>query len=125
VADEIARESSKKQDVLPGFWFFNLAVVLTATGRAADVSGLTTGVTRTPWVEAGSAFAQGDFSAASEVLRRMGCRSEAAYVRLCAAEATVSSGEAERELALARDFYVEVGATGYLARTERLRRRPA
>jgi class 3 adenylate cyclase/tetratricopeptide (TPR) repeat protein len=78
---------------------------------------------RTPWLEAGSAIAAGDFSRAVEVLASVGLWTYEAYARLRAAEQLVQQGrriEADEQLRSALAFYREVGATAYLRRGEDL-----
>jgi hypothetical protein len=78
---------------------------------------------QTPWLEASSSIASGEFSRAAEVLGASGLRTHEACARLRAAEQLISAGrrpEGEAELARALAFYREVGATVYLRQAEAL-----
>jgi tetratricopeptide (TPR) repeat protein len=86
-------------------------------GRGRDLAPmLDKASVRTPWIEAGRAMLNGEFTGAADVLTDRGAVTYAAYARLLAAE---RSGDASG-LADAIAFFQRVGATAYLARAEAL-----
>jgi tetratricopeptide (TPR) repeat protein len=77
----------------------------------------------TPWTDAALAVGNGDLAGAAVILERTGARVLEAAVRLRAAQAAAAEGrhaDAARQLAPARAFYREVGASAYLAEAEAL-----
>jgi hypothetical protein len=82
------------------------------------------GVTvRTPWVDAGLAFADGDFDGAIAIYEGTGALTDVALVRLRAARSMVEAGrrtEADAYLQAALAFYRSVGARHYISEGEAL-----
>jgi hypothetical protein len=96
-------------------WFLDIAVVLTALDRRAELETLAewTSTPPTPWRDAGLAFGRGDPHEAAEILGRIGASAFEAEARLLAARAGLDA-----ELSKAIEFFREVGATAYLAEAE-------
>jgi class 3 adenylate cyclase/tetratricopeptide (TPR) repeat protein len=96
-------------------WFPDIAVVLTALDRRAELDKLAewTSTPPTPWRDAGLAFSRGDPLEAAEILRRIGASAFEAEARLLAARAGLDA-----ELPKAIEFFREVGASAYLAEAE-------
>jgi len=95
----------------------DLAVALLAHGLSAEEELSTRGVPPSPWLEAASAFADGDPGRAAELYRRIGSLPDEAYARLTAARELIAEGylvEGETELAQAVSFYRRVGADLHL-----------
>ena len=115
-----------QQGVLPTApdWSGDLAVVLQALGRGAElVELLTEAKTSTPWLEAAAAVAAGDWQRAADLYEQMEAGPDAAFARLQAAKLLVRAGrraEANEQLSRALDFYRQVGAIGYLGEADAL-----
>jgi class 3 adenylate cyclase/tetratricopeptide (TPR) repeat protein len=78
---------------------------------------------RTPWVDAGLAFADGDFDRAIAIYEGTGALPDVAFVRLRAARSMVEAGrraEADAYLHEALAFYRSVGARHYISEGEAL-----
>jgi hypothetical protein len=78
---------------------------------------------RTPWLEAGLAFADGDFDRAIAIYEGTGALPDVALVRLRAARTMVEAGrraEADAYLNEALAFYRSVGARHYISEGEAL-----
>jgi class 3 adenylate cyclase len=95
----------------------DLAVALLASGLSAEEELGGRGVPPTPWLEAASAFADGEFRQAAELYAAIGSLPDEAYARLTAARELLAEGdvvEGETELATAVTFYRRVGADLHL-----------
>jgi class 3 adenylate cyclase/tetratricopeptide (TPR) repeat protein len=105
-------------------WSGDLAVVLEALGRGAELLALLADAkTRTRWLEAAAAVAAGEFQRAADLYDQIGAQPEAAFARLQAAKHLVKAGrgaEANPQLTQALAFYRQVAATGYLREGETL-----
>ena len=105
-------------------WSGDLAVVLEALGRSAELLGVIADAkTPTRWQEAASAVAAGDFQRAAELYAKIESLPDEAFARLQAAKRLASAGrrgEASRQLSQALAFLRQVGATGYLREGEAL-----
>jgi class 3 adenylate cyclase len=99
-------------------WIVDLALALHELGRAPELLAATDAVAaRTGWLEAVTAFADGDPRAAAERFARIGSLPDEALARLRAAEALAAAGnraEAHAELERAVAFHRRVGATRHL-----------
>jgi tetratricopeptide (TPR) repeat protein len=99
-------------------WSGDLALVLEALGRGAELLELAAGVAApTRWLRAGTAMAAGRFAEAADAYAEIGSRPDEAFARLRAGERLLAAGhraEADRQLERALAFYREVGAAGYL-----------
>jgi len=76
-----------------------------------------------PWLDAVRAFVSGNMRQAAEVYAKIGSRPDEAAARLEAARQLLAAGreaEGQAELAAARSFYQEVGATAYLEEADYL-----
>jgi hypothetical protein len=88
-------------------------------GRVDEFLAAAADAMPTRWLTAATAFARGDHAAAIRELDEMGCRPQAAYTRLAAAEALSAAGrDPSAPLSEALEFYRSVGATLYLRRGE-------
>ena len=77
----------------------------------------------TPWTRAGRAVLAGDLPGAADMLDEIGAATQAAFLRLRAAEQLVHEGrraEADDQLSRALAFYRSVGATRYIREGEAL-----
>jgi tetratricopeptide (TPR) repeat protein len=98
---------------------------LSLVGREGFLSFVDEGGTtvRTPWLEAGLAFADGDFDGAIAIYESAGALSDVALVRLRAARSMVEAGrraEADAYLHDALAFYRSVGAQHFVSEGEAL-----
>lgn len=101
----------------------DLALVLQTLGRASDLQGLTRIWTATPWRQAATAIATGDFQHAADHYAHIGSLPDAAFARLQAANQSLAAGhraEASAQLQLALGFYRQVRASAYLREGEAL-----
>ncbi len=76
-----------------------------------------------PWLDAVREFVSGNLRQAAEVYAKIGSRPDEAEARLEAARQLLAAdreAEGEAELAAARSFYQEVGATAYLEEAEHI-----
>jgi class 3 adenylate cyclase/tetratricopeptide (TPR) repeat protein len=105
-------------------WSGELAIVLQALGRGAELAELIARVTTpTPWLRAATAVAKGDFLQAAELYAEIGSRPDEAFARLRVAQQLVAGEqeiEASKQLQQALVFYGEVGARLYLREAEAL-----
>jgi DNA-binding SARP family transcriptional activator/class 3 adenylate cyclase len=110
--------------LLVQMWSGELAHVLRALGRAAELTDLAaTVVTPTPWLQAATAVAAGHLEHAAELYTQIGSLPDAAYARLRAAEQLLAAGrrtESTTQLERARSFYQQVSASAYLREAEAL-----
>jgi tetratricopeptide (TPR) repeat protein len=105
-------------------WSGDLAVVLQALGRATDMQELTRVWTATPWRQAATAIATGDFEHAAGLYGRIGSLPDEAFARLHATKQLLAAGhrvEANAQLQAALGFYRQVKANTYLHEGETLR----
>jgi tetratricopeptide (TPR) repeat protein len=109
-----------QQGVLPTApdWSGELAIVLQALGRGAELVELLAGAKMpTPWFQAAAAVAAGDFERAANLYGQIEAQPDAAFARLQAAKQLVRAGrraEANEQLSRSLAFYRQVTATGYL-----------
>jgi predicted ATPase/class 3 adenylate cyclase len=105
-------------------WSGELAVVLHTLGRGAELTELVAGVTApTPWLQAATAMAAGEFQQAADRYAKIGSLPDEAYARLCAAEQLLANGrraDGNAQLQQAVDFYREVHASAYLRQAQAL-----
>jgi tetratricopeptide (TPR) repeat protein len=108
--------------LLAGNWAVNLAVVLVALGRGADLlDAAARDPAPTRWLDGSKAYAVGDFARAAEIFGEIPSRPHAALADLHAAEAALASGnraEADFHLQRALAFWRSVGATRYVREGE-------
>jgi class 3 adenylate cyclase/tetratricopeptide (TPR) repeat protein len=98
-------------------WSSDLAIVLQALGRGAELAQFATRTTPTPWLQAATAFATGEFGRAAELYAQIGSLPDEAFARLCSAKQLVAAGhpaEAKAQLDRALAFYRAAGASAYL-----------
>ncbi|HEU5263510.1 MAG TPA: hypothetical protein VFU34_02660, partial [Gaiellaceae bacterium] len=107
------------------FWAPHLAAAMDALGRGREflerVPSL--GRTATPWLEAATCWARGEFERAADLFGEIGTHPDEALARLRAAEKLVRAGrrpEADEQLARALAFWRSVGATRYVHEGEAL-----
>jgi class 3 adenylate cyclase/tetratricopeptide (TPR) repeat protein len=105
-------------------WSRDLAVVLQALGRGAELAELLHRP-RTPtlWLQAAAAVAAGDYNHAADLYTQIGSQPDEAYARLNAAKQLVTAGrrtEASGALKRALAFFRQVNANGYLREAEAL-----
>jgi tetratricopeptide (TPR) repeat protein len=99
------------------------AVVLTALDRTSEFLLALERVQPTPWVDAASSYASGDFVRTADTYATIGSLPDEAQARLRAAEALIEDGrraEADDQLQQALAFYRSVGATRYMRQGEAL-----
>ncbi len=105
-------------------WAGQLAIVLLALGRGAELTRLVATVPDpAPWLEAATAMAAGQFEQAAELYVRIGSRPDEAYARLRAAKQRLATGrqtEGSTQLQRAAAFYREVRASAYLQEAQAL-----
>jgi DNA-binding SARP family transcriptional activator len=97
------------------------AWLLRDLGREAELLHALESAPSTPWLEAASAIARGDFLHGAELASRIGALSVAAYARLRTAQELARlrrHAEANEQLAPALAFFSKVGATRYVAQAE-------
>jgi predicted ATPase/class 3 adenylate cyclase len=124
VATELLELVSSGGGHLASNWIYDLARILTESGRGPDVLRL---LQEFPagyrWAEAARFYVQDDLVAAADILAEMGALPEEAAARLRAAERLFERGrrsDAEAQLARALAFYRSVGATAYVSEGEAL-----
>jgi class 3 adenylate cyclase/tetratricopeptide (TPR) repeat protein len=125
VASELLRVLAEQGSVMTNpDWSGELALVLHSLGRGAQlVRVIARFMTVTPWLEAATAVARGDFEQAAALYAGIGSRPDEAYARLRAAHQLAAGGqqiEASKQLQQALAFYREVRASVYLAEAEAL-----
>jgi class 3 adenylate cyclase/tetratricopeptide (TPR) repeat protein len=124
VATELLESWAASGATLAGPWLPELAAVLAALGRGADLAEAAKRVpTATRWLEAATAQAAGDPGRAAGIYAEIGSLPDEAYARLRAAESLMGAsrrGEAEAALTLALDFFRAVDAVGYVREGEAL-----
>jgi class 3 adenylate cyclase len=109
------------QPSFPSFWAIDIAIVLAALGRGAELSEASTRAPATRWLDAASAYVSGESGRAADVLAEIGARPEEAYARLEAATRALEQGKAdelEREAEQALAFFRRVGAVAYCRAAE-------
>jgi hypothetical protein len=106
-------------------WSGALALVLHDLGRGAELMELVAQVTPpTPWLQAATAVASGDFERAAELYGEIGSLPDEAYIRLRAARRLLDAGhrtDAEEQLQLALAFCRKVDAVAHLREAMALR----
>jgi hypothetical protein len=106
-----------------GSLWADLAVVLTALDRTSELLLALERAQSTPWVDAASSYASGDFVRAADTYATIGSLPDEAQARLRAAEALIEDGrraEADDQLQQSLAFYRSVGATRYMRQGEAL-----
>jgi hypothetical protein len=105
-------------------WSGELAVVLQAMGRGAELLELVGRLTTpTPWLQAAIAIAHGRFDRAADLYAQIGSLPHEAFACLNAAKQLVTAGhrtQASEHLERALAFYRQVNASGYLREVEAL-----
>jgi hypothetical protein len=105
-------------------WSGELAIVLQALKRGADLVNFAAQVTTpTPWLEAATAVAMGEFKRAADLYAEIGSLPDEAFARLRAAEHLLATGqraEGNTQLQRAVAFYRKAQATAYVREAEAL-----
>jgi AAA ATPase domain len=105
-------------------WSGELAIVLQALKRGADLINFAAQVTTpTPWLEAATAVAMGEFKRAADLYAEIGSLPDEAFARLRAAEHLLATGqraEGNTQLQRAAAFYRKARATAYVREAEAL-----
>jgi DNA-binding SARP family transcriptional activator/class 3 adenylate cyclase/tetratricopeptide (TPR) repeat protein len=105
-------------------WSGELAIALKALGRGVELVDFAAHVTTpTPWLEAATAVAMGEFEQAADRYARIGSQPYEALARLHAAQQLLAEGrptEASAQLERALAFYRKARATAYLREAEAL-----
>jgi class 3 adenylate cyclase/tetratricopeptide (TPR) repeat protein len=103
-------------------WSSDLAIVLGALGRGAEFTECAARAKRpTPWLQAATAVAAGDFERAAGLYAGIGSLPDEAFARLQGARRLLAVGrqaEASVQLQRALAFYRQVGASAYLREGE-------
>ena len=124
-ADELLAMLAQQRVVVaePG-WSGELAIVLQALGRGAELADFVAAITTpTPWLEAAAAVAGGEFERAADRYAAIGSLPQEAFARLQAAQRLLADGrrtEASVQLHQALAFYRKVRASAYLCEAEAL-----
>jgi DNA-binding SARP family transcriptional activator len=125
LANELQASLTDHKGALMGSdWPVDLAIVLAALERGNELTDLAA-TSRLPnrWLEAATAFANGQPERAADLYRHIGSLPDEAFARLRAAEQFLTSGrrtEGTTQLAQARSFYEQVAASAYLREAEAL-----
>jgi tetratricopeptide (TPR) repeat protein len=124
-ADELlAMLAERRVLVVEAGWSGELAIVLQALGRGAELVDLVAHLTTpTPWLQAATAVAMGEFEQAADLYVRIGSLPQEAFARLHAAERLLTGGqrtEASVQLQQALAFFREVRARLYFREAEAL-----
>jgi class 3 adenylate cyclase len=105
-------------------WSGELAIVLQALGRGVELVDFAVQVTAlTPWLEAATAVATGEFGRAADLYAEIGSHPDEAFARLSDGRWLLANGrkaEGNAQLLEAMAFYREVGAVAYLREGETL-----
>ena len=105
-------------------WFVkDLPWLVLDIGREQEYLEQAKSMPATPWLEAGVAIAERDFTSAAAIYERIGAKGSEAIARLHGAEALAAAGrraQADAELAKAQPFFAAEGAKLYLRRCEAL-----
>lgn len=123
-ADELLGELAER-GALPTNpdWSGQLAVVLFDLGRTAELTEVVAGAMPTPWLQAATSIAAGDFVTAADRYAGIGSLPDEAFARLRAAERLLAAGrrvDGNAQLQRALAFYRRVDATAYLRQGEAL-----
>lgn len=113
----------REQPSLPSFWVLDLAIVLVALGRGRELAQVGAQTPSTRWLEAASAYVEGEPGRAADLCAEIGALPEEAYARLEAASVALVAGrrsDAEAQLGRSLAFYRGVGADAYCRRAEAL-----
>jgi class 3 adenylate cyclase/tetratricopeptide (TPR) repeat protein len=117
-ANQLLTLLRQKLPISSSDWACNLAIVLQALQRGAELHDLLTDVKApTRWLQAAAAFATSEFEKAAELYREIGSGPDEAFARLRRSEQLLASGrrvEASQHLERALIFYRNVGAKAYL-----------
>jgi DNA-binding SARP family transcriptional activator/class 3 adenylate cyclase len=123
-SEVLASLADQKLPLVAQVWSGELAHVLRALGRPAELTDLAaTVVTPTLWLQAATAIAAGHLERAAELYTEIGSLPDAAFARLRAAEQLLAAGrgpEATTQLEQARSFYRQVAARAYLREADGL-----
>jgi class 3 adenylate cyclase/tetratricopeptide (TPR) repeat protein len=112
-----------RQPSLPTELIVTLSWVLHLTGTPFTSVVADREATRTPWLDAATAVANGELAVAAEVFERMGSKPNEARARLEAARQLLAEdrgAEVREHCRRALSFYRSVGATRYLREAEEL-----
>jgi tetratricopeptide (TPR) repeat protein len=104
-------------------WLRELPLLLSELGRGDEYLAAAEGVPPSPWLDAGTAVAEGRFAEAAASYARFGARATEAWARVLAAEAFVADGrqdEADEQLDGALRFFRDARATPFVRRCEAL-----
>jgi tetratricopeptide (TPR) repeat protein len=104
-------------------WSGDLAIVLRALGRSAELTRLAAAAIPTPWLAAAAAVATGDYGRAAELYADIGSLPDEAHARLRAGGQLLEAGrrtEGTAQVERALGFYRQVGASAYLREAEAL-----
>jgi hypothetical protein len=104
-------------------WSGDLAIVLRALGRSAELTRLAAAAIPTPWLAAAAAAAKGDYGRAAELYADIGSLPDEAHARLRAGGQLLEAGrrtEGTAQVERALGFYRQVGASAYLREAEAL-----
>jgi hypothetical protein len=105
-------------------WSGQLAIVLHTLGRGTELVELATTLAMpTPWLQAATALAAGEFNQAADRYGEIGSLPDEAYARLRAGEQLLNTGrrpDGKAQLQQALAFYRYVGATAYLREADAL-----
>jgi class 3 adenylate cyclase/tetratricopeptide (TPR) repeat protein len=105
-------------------WSGELAIVLQALGRGAELLGFVAQVTAlTPWLHAATAVAMEEFGRAADLYAEIGSRPDEAFARLSDGRWLLANGrkaEGNVQLGRAMAFYRQVRASVYLREGETL-----
>jgi class 3 adenylate cyclase len=122
-ADELLALWTSKPDRFPASsWVVDLVFALESLDRRGELLGAAEDVAaKTPWLEAATACARGDFDEAADLFAQIGARPDEAFSRLRRAETFVRAGnsiEATVELERALTFYRDVDASAFIRQAE-------
>jgi len=113
LAETALTDTGSETPGLPSVGLIEMAWFAVAVGSADRFRSTVEALPlRTPWIEAGSAVAEGDAIRAAGILAEIGARPEEAFTRL-------RSGQPE-QVERALEFYRSVGATRYVREGEQL-----
>ena len=106
------------------YWLADIAVTLHLLGRSGRLlEAAARAPTTSPWLEAATAVAKGEFQQAAELYGAIGSSPDAAMARLLAVQALAGAGlsrQAEAELDRALEAFRQFGASLYLREGEAL-----
>jgi tetratricopeptide (TPR) repeat protein len=125
LAEEVRVLWSEKPDLfLASYWVVDLAIVLDALGRGEQVRRAAEAVgTGTRWLDAASAYVEGDLRQAAGLFAEIGSLPDEALARFRLAEKLSASGhfvEADSEATTALSFFRSVDARAHVTQAEGL-----